>query len=290
MGIFGRSPRRDLLRQAYQAWDAEDWQRAGESLEAAVRQAPDAPGSGKLWFDAALAYKFLRNWSKAYELGKQAAARAPRGEQDPAFWNLGIAATVLRDWSTARDAWSGYGVELPDGDGEIFADLGMTCVRINTTTGQEVAWAQRLCPTRARVISVPFDPSRRFGEVVLHDGVPNGERILQDTRIPVFDEILLFTPSELATLSVTVTASTTDDIEALLETFGQNDLGAEVLSSGQPLCKCCSEGSHAVERAVRAGQQTVLVAAPEHRAAELLDQWRSGRPDDRDWTGLHQAS
>jgi hypothetical protein len=286
--VFG-SPNRDLVKQAYQAWDAEDWQRAGELLEAAVRQDADARGSEKLWFDAALAYKFLRDWHKAYDLGKQAAARARRGEQDPAFWNLGIAATVLRDWSTARDSWSAYGIELPAGDGEILADLGITCVRINTTTGQEVVWARRLCPTRARVLTVPFDPGRRFGEVVLHDGAPNGERILQGTPIPVFDEIMLFTPSELATLSVTVTASTID-VEALLDLFGQHNLGAEVLSSGQLLCKCCSEGSHIVDRAVQGGRQTVLIAAPEHRATELLDQWRSGRPDDRDWNGLHRAS
>jgi hypothetical protein len=48
---------------------------------------------------------------------KQAAARAARGVQDPTFWNLGIAATVLRDWATARDSWSGYGIDLPAGDG-----------------------------------------------------------------------------------------------------------------------------------------------------------------------------
>lgn len=290
MRNVGGSRNEDLVTQAYRAWDAEDWQRAGELLEAAVRREPDAGHSGKLWFDAALAYKFLRDWPKAYELGKQAAARAPRGVQEPAFWNLGIAATMLRDWSTARDSWRGYGIDVPAGDEEIFGDFGITCVRVTTPTGQEVVWAKRLCPTRARLLTVPFDPARRFGEVVLHDGVPNGERVLHGTAVPVFDEITLFTPSELATLSVTVVAPAIDDLEALLAAFGQRDLGAEVLSSGQLLCKCCSEGSQAAERTLQAGRQTVLLAAPEQRATELLDQWRSARPESRDWDGLHWAT
>jgi len=288
--VLGRSRNGDLVKRAYEAWHAEDWQRAGELLEDAVRRDPDGRDSAKLWFDAALAYKYLRDWRKAYELGKEAAARAPRGRQDPAFWNLGIAATVLGDWPTARDSWRGYGIDLPPGDGEIVADLGVTCLRIGTANGQEVVWAQRLCPTRARVLSVPFDPGRRFGEVVMHDGAPNGERIVDGRRHPVFDEILLFTASDLATLSVTVTASTSDDVEALLEVFEEQELGAEVLSSRELLCKCCSEGSRMGDRTVVAGSQTVLIAAAEDRAAELLDRWWSGRPGDRDWHGLHGAT
>lgn len=289
MRLFGRSQDR-LVRQAYRAWESGDWRRAGQLLEAAVRPDPDGRHSKQLWFDAALAYKLLRDWRKAYELGVQAAARAPRGAQEPAFWNLGIAATALRDWSTARDSWSGYGIDLPTGDGEILANLGTTCVRITTSTGQEVVWARRLCPTRARLLTVPFDPGRRFGEVVLHDGVPNGERIADDARVPVFDEIEPFASSDLATLSVTITASTTADVEALLEVFVAQDLGAEVLSSTQVLCQCCSEGSRTAERSVQAGRQHVLVAAPEHRATELLDRWRTARPEDRAWNGLHQAT
>lgn len=289
MRVFDDPQNHDLVKRAYQAWDAEDWQQAGDLLETALRRDPNCYGNEKLWFDAALAYKFIRDWPKAYELGKQAAARAARGVQDPAFWNLGIAATVLRDWATARDSWSGYGIDLPPGDGEISADLGATCVRIATRTGQEVVWARRLCPARALLLSVPFDPARRFGEVVLHDGAPNGERIVQGTPIPVFDELMLFAPSEVATLSVTITGAVAGDVEALLELLGANDLGAEALSSGQSLCRCCSEASQTVESSVEAGRQTVLIAAAEHRASELLEQWRSARPHDRQWNGLHAA-
>ena len=39
-------------------------------------------------------------------------------------------------------------------------------------------WVRRLCPTRARVVSVPFDPIRGYGEIVVHDGEPKGDRII----------------------------------------------------------------------------------------------------------------
>jgi len=126
--------------------------------------------------------------------------------------------------------------------------------------------------------------------VVLHDGDPNGERIVDGRRHPVFDEIMLFAASDLATLSVTVTASTSDDVEALLDVIAEQELGAEVLSSRELLCKCCSEGSRTVDRTVVAGSQTVFIATAENRAAELLDRWRSGRPGDRDWHGLHRVA
>src|SRR5688572_22354588 len=101
-----------LVREGYEAWEAERWKEAGSLLAQAAPVETDQRQAAILWFDAALAYKFARDWQKAYELGKEAASRAPREVQNPAFWNLGIAATVLKDWATARDAWDGYGVGL----------------------------------------------------------------------------------------------------------------------------------------------------------------------------------
>jgi hypothetical protein len=276
----------ESVRAAYAAWEVKDWRRAAELLEAVARRNPDGPRSQGYWFDAALAYKFLRNWPKAYELGREAARRAPRDERDPAYWNLGIAATVLRDWATARDAWLGYGLPLPPGEGEIVEDLGVACVRIETRAGAEVVWARRLCPTRARVVSVPFDPARRFGEVVLHDGAPGGERYADGQRHPVFDEIALFTPSEVATLAATVTGSTSGDLDALLDSFTDHDLGAELVGDGQPR----GRGAEPVDQRPPAGRHTVLIGAPERRARALLDAWRAAAPARRAWADLHLAT
>jgi hypothetical protein len=45
-----------------------------------------------------------------------------------------------------------------------------------------------------RVINVPFDTSRRYGEVV-HDGEPKGDRVVGNRAYRVFDELALFEPS-----------------------------------------------------------------------------------------------
>ncbi|MGN9808487.1 hypothetical protein ACTMSW_03910 [Micromonospora sp. BQ11] len=278
-----REDDRELLKTAYEAWEAENWPVAGELLERLARRHPDLPPSGTWWYDAALAYKFLRNWAKAYELGREAAARANRGAEDPAFWNLGIAATIMEDWPTARDAWQGYGLPVPDGDGEVLADFGATPVRL---VNGEVVWAQRLCPTRARVLNVPTPESgRRFGEVVVHDGTPNGERTVDGRTFPVFDELLLFRASDLPTTTVEVVVEESEDVLALAEFFDERGYAAEPASGVRTICACCSEGSVSQNRNHQvAGGQRVYVAAPSGEVAGLLDAWCAAAPQRRSWT------
>ncbi|MDX3134446.1 tetratricopeptide repeat protein [Streptomyces europaeiscabiei] len=282
-----KSEAKELINQAYAAWDAEEWQRAADLYEQVLAHFPDEKPSAEWWYDAALGHKFLRNWDKAYELGIQAAARAPRGEGDPAYWNLGIAATIRRDWATARDAWTGFGIEVPDGEGEIDGRFGQACVRLDTDGRREVVWIDRLCPTRGRVMNVPVTGGRRYGEIVLHDGRPNGERVVDGTTFPVFDELLLFEPSDLPTFQVTVAAGDPADLEALTTLFADHDFGAEPAGSLTTHCACCSEGTlHKEPRTTRAGAQRVFVAAPEGEARRLLDQWAGEKVIGRSWSGL----
>jgi hypothetical protein len=277
---------RRLIKQAREAWKAEEWLRSAELYERVLAHFPDAGPSAVWWYDAALAHKFLRNWAKAYELGREAAARAPRGEGDPAHWNLGIAATIQRDWATAREAWAGFGIELPDGEGEIVGRFGNACVRLDTGGRREVVWIERLCPTRGRVVNVPVTPGRRYGEIVVHDGEPKGERIVDDVTYPVFDELLLFESSDLPTLEVTVAAAAAEDLTDLITLFVDHDYGAEPASAVRMLCSCCSEGTHHQQRTVDSGAQQVCLAAPEEEARRLLRQWATGTPIGRSWSGL----
>jgi hypothetical protein len=276
------------VEQAAAAWEAREWAQAATLYERLATRAPDDPRAGEWWYDAALAQKFLRNWPEAYRLGIQAAAKAPRGEQDPAFWNLGIAATILRDWTTARDAWEGFGISLPPGDGPIEGDFGRACVRLTGPAGSEVVWVHRLCPTRARVINVPFDVTRRYGEVVVHDGEPKGDRVVDDQTYRVFDELVRFEESDLRTLSVTVTAAEPADLEALGQAFDAGGFGFEPLRSGQILCACCSEGTVTPPVISLSGEQHCLIAAPPERAREILAAWQT--PTTRAWRDLHAAT
>ncbi|MGW4907754.1 tetratricopeptide repeat protein [Streptomyces sp. NPDC004270] len=223
-----KSEAEGLINEAYEAWEAEEWLTAAGLFERVLARFPDEERSAVWWYDAALAHKFLRNWAKACALGREAAARAPRGEGDPAFWNLGIAATIQGDWATARDAWAGFGIELPAGEGEIDGRFGAACVRLDTGGEREVVWIDRLCPTRGRVMNVPVTAGRRFGEVVVHDGEPTGRRVVDGREFPVFDELLLLRASELPTLEVTVNAGEAADLDALIALFVEHDFGAEL--------------------------------------------------------------
>lgn len=274
----------DVVERASAAWRAKDWASAARLYEELATQAPADPQVAAWWYDAALAHKFLRDWPQAYRVGIQAAAHADRSGQDPAFWNLGIAATIQRDWVTARDAWAGFGIKMPWGDGPINENFGMACVRLNTA---EVVWVRRLCPTRARVVSVPFDLSRRYGEVVVHDGEPKGDRVLGDRTYRVFDELVLFEPSDLPTLAVTVTAASPQDMDSLSDALDSRGFGFEPLATGELLCTCCSEGSLEQTTTPLSGRQDCLIAAPLDDAHDVLDAWR--RPSTRDWHNLHIA-
>ena len=276
-----------LVRQAREAWDARDWVRSATLYEQLAQQAPDDTRVAAWWYDAALAQKFMRNWPQAHRLGLRAAERSPRGQQDPAFWNLGIAATIMRDWPTARDAWEGFGISLPPGDGPVEGNFGRACVRLVGRDGPEVVWVQRLCPTRGRVLNVPFDSSRRYGEIVVHDGEPKGERVADERSYPVFDELVLFEPSDLPTLAVTVTAEQPADLEALADLLDAHGYGFEPLHNGVVLCKCCSEGSVNHDRQALHGEHRCLIAAPMGQARGVLDAWQS---PSRRWTDLHPAS
>ncbi len=286
MGNVHKSEAEGLISEAYQAWEAEEWLTAAGLFEQVLARFPDEERSAVWWYDAALAHKFLRNWAKAYALGREAAARAPRGEGDPAFWNLGIAATIQGDWATARDAWAGFGIDLPAGEGEIDGRFGAACVRLDTGGEREVVWIDRLCPTRGRVMNVPVSAGRRFGEVVVHDGEPKGHRVVDGREFPVFDELLLFRASELPTLEVTVSAGEAADLDALVALFVEHDFGAEPASSVEVLCSCCSEGTHEQWRTVHGGAQRVSLAAPEGEARLLLERWAGETVIGRSWSGL----
>ncbi|NED09119.1 hypothetical protein G3I55_46685, partial [Streptomyces sp. SID6648] len=69
---------------------------------------------------------------------------------------------------------------------------------------------------------------RRWGEVVLHDGVPHGERTTSAGHsYPVFDEIELWAPSPVPTWVVLLEAATEADRDALEQLAADAGFAAE---------------------------------------------------------------
>ncbi|MCP2256413.1 hypothetical protein LX15_000096 [Streptoalloteichus tenebrarius] len=280
-----------LWNEGDQAWEAGDWARAGRVFADLAARNPGDANEAAWWFNAALAHKNLRDWPSALELGRRAAALVEPGTGEPAFWNLGIAATALRDWATARQAWIDFGIDgIDPGEDSLEGYFGPVCIRLDPATTGEVVWGRRICPTRAVVLNVPMACDRRFGDVILHDGVPDGERVLNGHPVPVFDEIEVWQRSELPTWAVEVSAPDASDHEALHKLFASGKWGVEAGSAMNIICECCSHGSLAVRRTVPTGTRTMWLAAPADVARDLLARWRDEAPDRRTVGKLHTIS
>ncbi len=301
-GPLERASLRGLLRR-YERLDLSagddegaDDERAAELARIAVEVLRRDPGDRGMWFDLGLLAKWRRDWPTAQEHNTRSLELVPedRREEELAAWNLGIAATARRDWATARRAWTAFGIPVPgQGDEPIEGDLGPALVRLNPPmryVGQqllevdgrvregEVVWGHRLDPARIRIASVPLPESgHRFGDVVLHDGEPQGTRRSGGTEYPVFDEIEIWERSPVPTLSVLV-HGTDDDVAELrhdldLSGFAVEDWTTEV----SQLCRACSDGvvddhDHRPDAPADAGRRLGLAGDPEE-ALRIVHAW-----------------
>lgn len=246
------------------------------------------PSLWTAWFNLGLIYKGRKDWRNAARCNQQYAELSHAPAEDAAWWNLGIAATALRDWELARRAWTAYGVTLPAGAGPIAGDFGRACARINPDSKPEVIWVRRLDPARGRIESIPLlESGHQWGDIVLHDGAPNGHRVVGSHTYPVFDELERWEASSTPTQTASVRCITQADAVALQETFEQAQLAAEDWTqSVEMLCKACSEGtpdpSHQHHEAnVWKIERDFGLAAPMNQANRLLSAWVAAAPESR---------
>lgn len=294
------------LVRAYRRIDQSHDGPAGraEQLDAlAVEVLRRTPDAASFWFDRAMFAKWRRDWTASRDLGQHGLDLIPADqcEGEPMAWNLGIAATALRDWQTARLAWAAFGIPLDgDDDAPISADFGPCPVRLNpdprfvgepelTVDGErwdpEVVWGLRLDPARIQIHNVPLPTSgHRYGDVVLHDGDPNGSRQLDGQEVPVFDEILLWERSPVPTCSVALAVADDDALGELLADLDAVGLtGEDWTTSLRMLCAACSSGSpgaHEHPFGTASGEErTVGISGRPEDITPVLRGWRSRGAD-----------
>lgn len=295
---LGRGP-----RDVWLDWTAAD--EAGDT-EQAIRLASEllqlTPRSYFSWFHAGLLSKALGNWAESAERNAHAVELfTPKDAEDfggvnPAAWNLGIAATALGDWATARRAWTAYGVgNLGIGAAPIDVDFGLAPVRINpdqptlphhvppSAGATEVVWCWRRSPAHAVISNVPLPESgHRFKDVILHDGEPKGTRRLDGQEVPVFDELQRLEDSGLPTWQAQVAGATQDDLQELSGLLARQGLGMDVWSGIRLMCSQCSHGSpdaaHHHAPATPGGTRLGL-AGHEPEVAGILAAWTDARPE-----------
>jgi hypothetical protein len=269
-------------------------ERWGEAIRTFEKAVAVDPGWSVPLYNLGLLYKCRRNWEKSLEYNRRAAQMG--GKKDPAWWNLGIAATALGRWDVARKAWRGFGIDLPDGDGPPSLSCGFGPIRINPDGDAEVVWAERIDPARAVLVSIPFPESgHRWKDTVLNDGAPTGYRKYGGKDIPVFDELALLQPSAFGTYVVRVRIPPgRENVEKLAEAATELDGGAEDWSTSvRMICKACSEGrphqEHDTKAAPPDGIHVVGIAArDESHALRILAKWKAA-VDDIHVEGLEAA-
>ncbi len=234
-------------------------------------------------FNLGLLCKRQRRWSESLAYNQRAVELDP--DDKAGWWNLGIAATALGDWTEARRAWRGAGVEIPDGDGPLQMQMGTIPVRLNPDGDAEVVWGARIDPARVILLSVPVPGSgHNFRDLMLHDGAPSGYRIVGDYEVPVFDTLERLERSCWSTFGVEAVIPSEDALEALFECVGEAGDGVEDWGTVRVLCKQCSEGTpHEHESPVDeewpCTRSIGLAARDEATLRAHLDAWQQDFPE-----------
>ena len=100
---------------------------------------------------------------------------------------IGLAATALRQWRTARAAWNRLGHELPLSMRPVRLAPAMVGVSCKYRGRREILWARRLDPVRAELLSLPQLPTGlNYGDTVLFDLQKIGDRMLPAGRVPIY--------------------------------------------------------------------------------------------------------
>lgn len=231
------------------------------------------------YYNLGLIFKYQLDWEQSLYYNNKASNLDSSDEAS--WWNLGIAATALGQWHTARTAWSKCGVKIDVNSDEPDMDLGNTPIRLNPDESGEVVWGKRTDPARAIILSIPFPESgHRYGDLLLNDGAPQGYRLVNDIEYPVFNELQLITKSKYKTYSCKVHTSDSSFIEKLEQLCKDSDVEMEDWSTVKYLCKQCSEGvvheEHDHDLQEKSENEAVIGFASfdSKRIIQALEKWR----------------
>jgi hypothetical protein len=230
-------------------------------------------------YNLALHAKYRGNWHESLRLNQIASRLDP--EDEAAWWNLGIAATALHDWSEARRAWMHLGVSLVDcGEGEVLVSPVSACLRLDPNGSGEVVWGTRIDPARIEIYNIPLPESgHRFRDIVLNDGAQEGTRLREGREYPVFNELQIWKRSRYSTYEVDLLVPDKAAETRLIELCGEHDLGVEDWSSIRIICAECSRGNpgpHECTATAENHRATYAFAAgDETEIAALLGRWGS---------------
>lgn len=232
-------------------------------------------------YNKGLKAKYAGDWLESLTQNQLADKLHPGDEAT--IWNLGIAATALHEWDEARRAWRAYGIETNDGPGEVLTSPVTGCVRIDPDNRGEVVWGTRIDPARIRLLNVPLPESgRRYGDILLNDGAPEGTRKSGKSEYPVFNELGIWKTSPYSTYEVDLIEFGSEAIQSLKQKCDHANIGFEDWGTIRILCAACSRGEpgeHTCSSESIAGHRFAFAATSEASLRKLINEWRETEPD-----------
>jgi hypothetical protein len=194
------------------------------------------------WYNLGFRTKMAGQWEDSLHFNQRTVEL--NADDEAAWWNLGIAATALHNWAEARRAWRGFGIAIEDGPGEVSWTPATACVRLDPNHLGEVVWGERLDPARIAVLNVPLPESnRRYRDIILNDGAPNGTRKRNGRDVPVFDELAVWQASSYSTFQVELSVPNEEAEQILRKIANDHDVGVEDWSTIRMICADCSRGN-----------------------------------------------
>lgn len=170
-------------------------------------------------------YKSRNEWKPSFHYIQKALEANPQDQES--WWNLGIVATAMKRWQIARLAWNETGYEFNSTkETAIHVEMGSVPVRLNPKGYPEIIWANRIDPARAYIESIPHPNSgKRYRDLILIDGAEQGYRIINNRRMPVYDELSVLQTSRYRTYAVELGDVDPLDVDALDRLCLAADLG-----------------------------------------------------------------
>ena len=159
-------------------------------------------------------YRGRNEWKPSFYYSQKAVEINP--EDKTARHILATAATALRRWKIAREAWNELGFDFKKSEKALDLDLGLIPVCINVKTKPEIVWARQIDPARARIESIPQPSSdHRWREEILIDNQPMAHRTLRGKRLPIYAELERVRLSPFQTYAVILETGQQKDVDIL---------------------------------------------------------------------------
>lgn len=216
-------------------------------------------------------YKYRQEWKPALYYNKKAVSLDAGNQM--AWWNVGIAATALKKGRLARSVWAKFGYSTDE------PSLRPVSVRLSLQGQFELLWVSRLGPARGFIRNIPHPRSgRRYGDIVLIDGIPQGFHTSDAYRLPVYEELGLLKISHYRTFSCLLQSAERKEVETLRQLCRDENLGFEVWSNASRAFTSQYFGAapeYYFHNFEPQSELLVALAAPDQEAAlSVLDSWK----------------